>query len=111
MVASDVSCIPTFTANSFLVMSQVKGFKGSSPFLIWLALPVGNEGMKLYMVMMGMKISSFPTKGQPVIRTPTLSKNYIDNSQSSMLEMVFSPLLGEQKKPGTILPVLLTSNF
>ena len=25
----------------------------------------GNEAMKLYMVMMGMKLPSFPTKGQP----------------------------------------------
>ena len=31
----------------------------------WVALPVGNEGMKPYMVMMGMKLPSFPTKGQP----------------------------------------------
>ena len=30
---------------------------------------VGNEGMKPYMFMMGMKLPSFPTKGQPVIAT------------------------------------------
>ena len=31
----------------------------------WVARLVGNEGMKPYMVMMGIHEPSFPTKGQP----------------------------------------------
>ena len=30
----------------------------------WLALPVGNEGINLYIGILGMKLPSFPTKGQ-----------------------------------------------
>ena len=36
----------------------------STRFLNWLALPVGNEGINLYIGILGMKLPSFPTKGQ-----------------------------------------------
>ena len=41
---------------------------GWSQELTWLALPVGNEGINLYIGILGMKFPSFPTKGQLVTR-------------------------------------------
>ena len=49
----------------------------------WLALPVGNEGINLYIGILGMKRPSFPTKGQ-------LDQNYsISNGEEFEYSIFF----------------------
>ncbi len=57
-------------AGSTSYLCEIDGWTFSMFF--WLALPVGNEGINLYIGILGMKLPSFPTKGQLVFNPTSI---------------------------------------